>query len=350
MDIHPWVSRWLFLGVFLILVQVFIGGVTRLTGSGLSITKWEVVTGAIPPMTHTEWEKEFELYKQTPQYHKINKGMTLSDFKFIYFWEYFHRLWARMMGFVFLLPAIFFWLKGWIPRWLLPRLVLIFILAGLVGAFGWIMVKSGLVNRPWVNAYKLTLHFSLALLCLGYVFWTGLKTVMPGRMPLIRMKSWSLTLLWLVCMQVILGGLMSGMKAGLLYPTWPDMNGVFIPEMLLDSSFWSFQAFLEYDKNPVVPTLVQFLHRVTAYIIAVLGIIYVIQLKRTSQDPLFISGVYSLLGVMAIQVALGIFTLIHCVGQIPLWLGVFHQSVAVILLCNVLFLVFLSSAKPVNQD
>lgn len=348
MSVHPWVSRWLFLGVLLILVQVFIGGVTRLTGSGLSITKWEIVQGAIPPMSHTEWTEEFELYKQTPQYHKINKGMSLSDFKFIYFWEYFHRLWARMMGFVFLFPVLFFFIKGWIPKWLIPRLVTIFLLAGLVGSFGWIMVKSGLVNRPWVNAYKLTLHFSFALICLGYVFWTGLKTLFPERQPMTQMRSSSLLLFGLVCFQLILGGLMSGMKAGLLFPTWPDMNGTFIPESLLDPSVWSITAFLEYDTNPAVPTLVQFLHRMTAYLVLLLSIFFVIRLNRTTQDVLFKRGGAFLLIILGVQIVLGVLTLINSIGLIPLWLGVFHQAVAVILLCNVLFLVFLSKSKPIG--
>ena len=155
------VKVWLIIGLVMIFFQVVIGGVTRLTGSGLSITKWEIVTGTLPPLSDSQWLEEFELYKATPQYQKINEGMSLSDFKFIYFWEYFHRLWARSMGFVFLFPFLFFWWKGWIDKPLMQRLGITVLLAAIVASFGWIMVASGLIDRPWVIAYKLTSRLSI---------------------------------------------------------------------------------------------------------------------------------------------------------------------------------------------
>ena len=158
-----WVKVWLLVGIIMIFFQVVIGGVTRLTGSGLSITKWEIILGTFPPVNAQQWMEAFDLYKATPQYQQINEGMNLKEFKFIYFWEYFHRLWARLMGFVFLIPFLLFYFRGFFDKWLTKRLVIVFLLAALVASFGWIMVASGLIHRPWVNAYKLTMHLSLAL-------------------------------------------------------------------------------------------------------------------------------------------------------------------------------------------
>jgi len=160
----PSVKIWLFIGLVMIFVQVLLGGITRLTGSGLSITKWEIVTGILPPMSQEAWQAEFDLYKATPQYQKINEGMSLSEFKFIYFWEYIHRLWARMMGFVFIIPFVVFLFKGHLDKALIKRLGGVVLMAAIVASFGWIMVASGLEDRPWVNAYKLSLHLGL-LVC-----------------------------------------------------------------------------------------------------------------------------------------------------------------------------------------
>ena len=163
-EISRWVKIWIVTGVLMIFMQIVIGGVTRLTGSGLSITRWEIVIGAVPPLGEAAWQEAFDLYKETPQYHRINKGMNLDEFKFIYFWEYFHRLWARLMFFVFIIPFGFFLLRGMLSKKLARWLLLVVLLAGLEGFFGWIMVKSGLRERPWVNAYNLTLH-----LCMGFI-------------------------------------------------------------------------------------------------------------------------------------------------------------------------------------
>ena len=165
------VKIWLCIGLFMVFMQIIIGGITRLTGSGLSITKWEIVTGTFPPLTEEAWHVEFDLYKETPQYQKINRNMNLSKFKFIYFWEYFHRVWARSMGFIFLFPFLYFWKKGYLDHTLKKRLGITVGIAAIVAVFGWIMVASGLVNRPWVNAYKLTWHLSLALILYGYLFY-----------------------------------------------------------------------------------------------------------------------------------------------------------------------------------
>jgi Uncharacterized protein required for cytochrome oxidase assembly len=173
------VKLWLLTGLAMIFMQIVIGGVTRLTGSGLSITRWEIVTGAVPPLSEADWQEAFDLYKQTPQYQKINEGMDIGAFKFIYFWEYFHRLWARLMFFVFVFPFAWFLWRGMMARRLVPRLLVVVALAGLEGFFGWAMVASGLIKRPWVNAYNLTLHLCMALVIFAYLMWTAFIAYRP---------------------------------------------------------------------------------------------------------------------------------------------------------------------------
>lgn len=334
------VKIWLLAGVFMVFMQVIIGGITRLTGSGLSITKWEIVTGSIPPIGAAQWQEAFDLYKQTPQYHKINKGMTLGEFKFIYFWEYFHRLWARTMGFVFLFPFIFFWRKGWLDRPLMRGLGIVVLLAALAASFGWIMVASGLVNRPWVNAYKLTMHLSIALSVFAYLLWVTFRVWQPAPQsyPQGMWKKWSWGITILACWQIILGGIMSGMKAGLVFPTWPDMHGAFIPPEVLSYSQWNVENFTQYDTNTFMPALIQVLHRNTAYVLAIIILCYVFSMLKRNIPHALRTGLYMLITVLITQITLGILTLINCIGTVPVGLGVFHQGVAIVLLGNLLFI------------
>jgi len=333
------VKAWLILGLFMIFMQVVIGGVTRLTGSGLSITKWEIVTGTLPPLSAAGWEAEFDEYKATPQYRKINEGMSLSEFKFIYFWEYFHRLWARLMGFVFVIPLAYFWWTKKVDKPLLKRLGVVFLLAALVASFGWIMVASGLINRPWVNAYKLTMHLSLALVLYSYLLWTTLKVVQPEKKVINNqmLKKWGIAIFAVAAIQIILGGIMSGMKAGLYYPTWPDMNGVAIPQVLASSVNWTVENFVNYDSSLFMPALVQLLHRSTAYLLTVMVLWFFYKGVKTSTSGAFSIGLYLLVSMLIIQVALGIFTLINCIGMVPVGLGVMHQAGAVLLLTIIIF-------------
>jgi len=334
------VRIWLFIGVLMVVVQVVVGGITRLTGSGLSITKWEIVTGTLPPLNETQWVEEFDLYKETPQYKKINEGMSMAQFKFIYFWEYIHRLWARLMGFVFLFPFLYFVVKKQIDRPLLLRLLGVIGMAVVVALFGWIMVASGLVERPWVNAYKLTLHLNLALLLFAILINTWFYSMDPERKVAFKtgLKGVvSITLGFLV-IQLLLGGVMSGMKAGLYYPTWPDMNGQLAPSLLFQADQWTLANFAAYDKTPIAPALTQFLHRMVAYIVAGLAIILFIKGSRAVHGQHYRLAVNGLFAVTLIQVLLGIFTVINCVGQIPLWLGVAHQFGAIALLATILYL------------
>lgn len=341
---RKWIRLWLMTGLVMLFVQVIVGGITRLTGSGLSITKWEIVTGTLPPMNEAAWQEAYELYQNTPQYEKINQGLSMGQFQFIYFWEYIHRLWARLMGFVFIIPFIFFYFKGYLKGELLRRMIGVFFLAGLAAAFGWIMVASGLVNRPWVNAYKLSLHLGLALAVIGYLFWTYLKTSeYPIRNNNVSINSkWLKGLFAFILIQIFLGGIMSGMKAAMVYPSWPDMNNEWIPSVLFDSSLWSMNSLIDYDATAFMPALVQLLHRSTAYII-VLVFIYIMMLayrSRFTLDTLFYNSLLLLGTVIAVQVVLGILTLILSIGQIPVLWGVLHQGVAIFVLLSMLYTLY----------
>lgn len=345
------VQWWLLLGVFMIFVQVIVGGVTRLTGSGLSITKWEIVTGSLPPLNASQWEEAFALYQATPQYQKINEGMDMPDFKFIYFWEYIHRLWGRLMGIVFIIPFIIFWRKGWVDDPLMRRLVWVIPLAALVASFGWIMVASGLVNRPWVNAYKLTLHLALAFILYSYVLWTYFSTSLNNEEVFHRpmLKKWTYGLLALASSQIIFGGIMSGMKAGLFYPSWPDMNGAFLPDVLLNINEWSVENFVNYDTKPFMPALIQFSHRTTAYLLTIMVLWYFFKGVKAKPTAMFKTGLYLLVIMLVMQVLLGILTLINCIGVIPVGLGVLHQAGALVLLSILLFLLYLQR-RPVGKQ
>jgi cytochrome c oxidase assembly protein subunit 15 len=341
------VKIWLVTGLVMIFMQIVIGGVTRLTGSGLSITRWEIVTGAIPPLNDADWVSEFELYRQTPQYHKINKGMSLDEFKFIYFWEYFHRLWARLMFFVFIIPfPIFLW-RGMLTRELRNWLIAVVLLAGLEGFFGWIMVASGLRERPWVNAYNLTLHLCMGVIIFCTLLWTAFIAFRPGPRVLGVPSGNKLSgiMLGIAFFQIALGAMMSGAKAGLFYPTWPDMRGEYLPALLLDPGHWQLSSFLEYDTNPFMPALIQFLHRNTAYILTIIVLWFSWKGLRTpgaSADRGFWS---LLLGLLAVQITLGVVTLVNCIGSVPVDLGVYHQACAVLLIGVILWSFYRTSER-----
>ncbi|CAN5434066.1 COX15/CtaA family protein [soil metagenome] len=333
------VGIWLLIGVFMLLMQIVIGGVTRLTGSGLSITKWEIVTGTVPPLNQVEWQAEFDLYKASPQYAQINQGMTLDEFKFIYFWEYFHRFWARLMGLVFFFPFVFFLAKGYLRNKLALHLIGVVALAMVVASFGWIMVASGLVSRPYVNAYKLTLHLMLGISLFIYVFWLAVNFLWPSGTikKLGGLRGWSTTVIIVAVLQLVLGGLMSGMKAGLFFPTWPDMNGAFAPAVLLDGAQWHLDAFKHYDTNAFAPAVVQFLHRGVAYVLT--GLVLFFIMKAFKRQPLGPARAgFTLLPVLiSVQVLLGIVTVVHSTGAIPVSYGVLHQAGGVLLLANLVF-------------
>lgn len=334
---NRWVVNWLLVGVIMVLVQILLGGVTRLTGSGLSITRWDIVTGTIPPLNQAQWESAFELYKQTPQYQHINAGMEMAQFKFIFFWEYVHRLWARTMGFVFLIPFVYFLVKKQLRAITLRRLGVVVALAALAAVFGWIMVASGLVNRPWVNAYKLTIHLGLGISLFIYLFYTWQAergiTLIP---VMIGWKKAINILIGLAILQVCFGGFVSGMKSSLLYPTWPDMNGEWIPAVVKDGQHWTMDAILLYDQSGFMPALVQVVHRNLAYILLLCVLWFVVKWLR-HQLVEYRWMAYLLLGIIVVQISLGILVLLGSLGSIPVFLGALHQVIGISLLTMLVY-------------
>ena len=344
---------WLYIGLFMLLVQVVVGGITRLTGSGLSITKWEIVTGTLPPLNDSHWNTEFDLYKETPQYREINEGMSLSDFKFIYFWEYIHRFWARTMGFVFLIPFLFFWIRGYIDRTLARGLGFVVLLAVMAASFGWIMVASGLIERPWVNAYKLAIHLSIAFCVYAVLLWTFLKAF-HIRIEFIDVKYFKMMKVFMILLaiQIFAGGVMSGMKAGVIYPTWPYMNGELIPQVIFNTDEYTVNNFNYYDRNMLLPALVHLVHRTMAYIVFFLGLYICVKLIRVYKNAVISRAAWLLVTMLIIQVFLGIWTVLSCQGNIPVLQGVLHQAGALILLTFALYLYYLlgNSSKSAESE
>ncbi len=319
--------------------QVILGGITRLTGSGLSITKWDIITGVLPPFNKQQWLEVFELYKQSPQYLKINSDFTLKDFKFIYFWEYFHRLWVRLLGIIFIIPFTIFVIRKKIDFYLVKRLILVVLLTALTASAGWIMVQSGLINRPWVNAYKLTLHFILAVLTVAAMVKTIADAYQIENKSKKKSTKFVVTLLSITLVQMVFAGLMSGMKAGLYYPTWPSMNGKLIPEVLINTSNWSLHNLTNYDNFEFAPALIQFIHRLLAYIILALMVFYYYK-KRNHLYTRAIKWLTISYVLVLVQIFLGISVLIKIKTGIPLFYGVLHQLTGLLFFISLLFLYY----------
>lgn len=225
------IAYWLLATGFMVAAMAVIGAITRLTESGLSIVHWHPVKDMLPPLSHSEWERLFAIYRETPEYQKINYGMSLADFKQIYFWEWLHRLWGRLIGIVYALPLLFFWIKRWIPVRFHGKLLIGLLLGGAQGFMGWFMVESGLVDRPDVSHYRLAAHLFLAFIILGYLLWLALDLLkIPGRTPYSFCKfRHGCTALFLLALTIIWGAFTAGLEAGLVYNTWPLMGGQFMP-------------------------------------------------------------------------------------------------------------------------
>lgn len=337
------VKIWLVVGLVMVIGQIVIGGITRLTESGLSITEWDILGGAIPPLNAADWQVEFEKYQASPQYEKIFADISMADFKFIYFWEWFHRQWARIMGLVFVVGFVVFWRRGWLDRALMRRLGIVVLLAATAASFGWIMVASGLIDRPWVNAYKLTLHLSLGLTLFAYLLWTTLKVIQPRTVsfPQSGLNKLRWTLNGVLIIQLLLGGVMSGARAALPYPTWPDMNGKLIPNVLTDASAWTVDNLVYYEASLFQPALFQFLHRGTAYTLLILALYFVYRCWKEINSPLLRRSNALLITLLVIQAILGIATVVSSIGQVPVGLGVAHQFTAILLVAAVLYINYL---------
>jgi len=313
-------ARWLFVVAALVALIVAVGGVTRLTESGVSITEWKPVTGAVPPLSEAQWQAEFDAYRQTPQYQKINgpAGMTLSGYKFIYFWEWLHRLLARAIGSVLALVTIIFTLRRRMPPGYLPRLLALVALVGLQGAIGWWMVESGIVDDVKVSHFRLAAHLLTALFTLGGIVWTALDlAALSRREPRARLTGFAVLALAMLSVQLFFGALVAGLRAGHVAGDWPLMQGRFFPEGI-DWSGGALHALLND------PYLIHFVHRWWAWAVVAVLVVMARKLKRGGQRPPSIA-IHSAFGV---QIILGIFTVW---SGVSLWFAVAHQLVGALL-------------------
>ena len=343
------VGYWLLIGVFMIIVQTLIGGITRLSGSGLSITEWNIVTGTLPPLNQAQWMDEFSKYQQTNQFRKINADFTLSNFKFIFFWEWFHRLWARLIGVVFIIPFIYFWAKKYFTKDMLLPFIIMFILGALQGAVGWLMVVSGLVgDAVYVRPAKLALHFIFAMILGAYVWWFALKLLVKN--PKVvngNLKRMTIVLLVILFFQLTYGALMAGHRAGPAAATWPTINGVWLPEKMMQSQ----------SGHPMVENIiaVHFIHRGLGYLLALFTIFYSVRAAKIRGNTLFRKWRHLPVLLTFIQIFLGILTVLTSLTVNPNKWGWFetvaelHQLVAMFLMLSlVLQLYLLKFKKTIN--
>lgn len=346
--IYKPISIWLLVGISMVFVQVMIGGITRLTDSGLSITEWKVVEGTLPPLSQEAWNTTFENYKlhAKKQYESLHPNMTLPQFKFIYFWEYFHRLWARVMAIVFIVGfSVFLALKK-INRKLLLQLIMVIALASLEGLFGWIMVASGLNedNRTWVSAYKLVIHLTIATLLFSFLCWT-LLSYCAKKNTSKRIKSSTNKVAWAILpvllIQIVLGGFMAGMRAGIVlphFPSWLYLDKIYLA--LQQPFVWNVSNLVNYEPSSFIKMFVQILHRSTALILSIqiLWLTFLVN-KEPLSKPLK-TGSFYLLILLIVQFLLGVFTVMGCLSKTPVVLGVLHQATALLLLASLLFVLF----------
>lgn len=327
------IGRWLLLCCAVLLALVMLGGATRLTESGLSIVDWKPVTGVLPPLGDAAWQAEFQRYQDSPQYAKVNHGMDLAEFKLIFWYEYAHRLLARLLGLVFALPLLWFWLRGMIPQRLRWPLVGILFLGAAQGYMGWFMVKSGLVDIPRVSHYRLAAHLSLALMIYASMFWLMLRTLWPRRAAGKSLGKLFGFLLGLVAVTIVFGAFVAGLRAGLMYNTFPLMNGHLMPP-----GMGAFQPlWLNALENPVT---VQFIHRCLALTtFAVVAGLW-LSWRRAELVPAQRLALNALAAMTLLQVSLGIATLLY---HVPVALGTLHQGGAVLLLSAVLAMGYWSS-------
>jgi cytochrome c oxidase assembly protein subunit 15 len=358
------VGFWLLVIALMIAGMVIVGGLTRLTGSGLSITEWDPLMGAIPPLSEADWLDAFHKYQRIPQYVREHQGMTLAQFQFIYWWEWTHRLLGRLIGFVFLLPFLLFAWSGAITRRDIPRMVVLFALGGLQGFVGWWMVESGLETRVSVSQYRLAIHLGVALLLFAAILWTALEYLRtpspplrgrgqgegavtsaplrknavqaaapphPNPLPHVRGgEGVALAFPLLVYLQMLLGALVAGLHGGLIYNTWPSMDGRALPEHPFFAAPW----WINFFENP---GLAQFDHRVGAYIVAISALLVWWNGSRHQFSSAIRISAHAILFITTIQITLGIETLLN---EAPLVLSALHQLTALALLSAALWHAF----------
>lgn len=325
------VGMWLLLCCVLVFCMVVVGGVTRLTHSGLSMVEWQPLVGTIPPLDQQQWQEVFNQYQATPEYQKVNRGMSLDEFKGIFWWEYFHRLLGRAIGLVFFVPLAWFLLRGRISGMLALKLAGIFLLGALQGAIGWYMVKSGLVDNPRVSQFRLTAHLGMALLILAAMLWSALDLLIPRTVAYDatrrRLGQFAAALVGLIFLMALSGGFVAGIRAGFAYNTFPLMNGHLVPPELFTLDPWWSNLFSNM-------AIVQFNHRMIAWLLMLFVPAFWIAAGRVPMAPRTRLATHALLGMLLVQVALGISTLLL---GVPIALAAAHQGGAVLLLSAALW-------------
>jgi cytochrome c oxidase assembly protein subunit 15 len=331
------VQRWLLLVWAMILMMVVVGGITRLTGSGLSIVEWQPVMGALPPLNDHAWQEVFHKYQSSPQYREVNHWMALSDFKRIFFWEYAHRLLGRLIGAVVLLPWLYFLVRGALPRRLAIRTAGIFVLGGLQGALGWYMVQSGLWDEPRVSHFRLAAHLLLAFLTGQLVLWLALDTRRPGRAPARARGSFTAgiwALLGLLALQIVYGAFMAGTHAGYYYSTFPDMNGAYAPAAFFSGDDSAWRAAL------TDPRTIHYLHRLFGFALLALAIGLWVFLRQRRPE---LSPFAGLVGALTfVQFNLGALTVIT---RLDLHAAVLHQAGGYLLVSSCVLLLYRALAR-----
>lgn len=340
-DSQRGVRQWLYFMWGTVFVMVVIGGITRLTGSGLSMVEWRPLMGILPPMTDAEWLDVFQKYQQSPQYQQVNSWMTLADFKSIFFWEYLHRVFGRLIGLFFFVPFVYFLVKKRLKGRLAGRVGIAFVLGGLQGLLGWYMVKSGLVDVPEVSHYRLAAHLSLAFFVGMYLIWAAWDLVPQEPVPAERrpLPRWVWAFMGLMVVQIVWGAFMAGTRAGHLSPTFPDMNGDFIPPgMLATDASWMVDLMAN-------PWSIHWMHRTLAWLVLAGGIALTVHMWRRSTDAAddrVRRAAKLLAAAVALQFLLGVITVMM---HVPVWAGVMHQGGAYLLLTVAAYAAWLSRER-----
>lgn len=331
------VRTWYLSGAALVFLILIIGGITRLTGSGLSITEWEPIMGTIPPLNETEWNEAFDKYKQYPEYNQVNRGMTLGDFKVIFFWEYLHRLLGRFLGMVFVVPFAWFLIRKKMDRKNIKRALLLFVLGGAQGLMGWFMVQSGLVDIPDVSHYRLAAHLSIAFLIFGFCMWFAMDLGSRRRIHGSRPRGffgWGILILALVSIQIVFGAFTAGLNAGHIYNTFPKMYAYWLPpELWISEPLW-----INFFENMVT---IQWVHRVIGTLIGLAAIWLLVRAFMQKVHPKLLFLTLAVLSAVLFQYLIGVFTLVY---HVPVWLGVLHQAAAMVLFGVIL--AYLHYLKP----
>ncbi|MBC8300074.1 MAG: COX15/CtaA family protein [Pelagibacterales bacterium] len=324
------VIYWLFTGCALIFIMVVVGGITRLTHSGLSMPDYKLISGTIPPINDQQWQEAFELYKQYPEYQKLNSNISLTEFKGIFFWEWLHRVIGRFIGLVFIIPFLYFIITRQLDKSTIKKTIILLILGGFQGFLGWYMVKSGLVDRPDVSHYRLAAHLTTAFVTFAFTLWVALDLIFPIKHTINKTYRNLIRIgLAILFIQIIYGAFVAGLDAGFIHNHWPMMSeGKFMHETVLTEKTPVYKNFIEGRSG------VQFVHRILAFIVVVSIVIIYIKGKKIAVSNYQLNGLNSLLILVSLQSLLGVLAILL---QVPLWLGIAHQIGAFLLLSSMIF-------------